>query len=69
MANCTASYAIDHSDADPWPSGNWQLCSNEATKVRFLPITTDCLVLVPLCEAHFQAWELRGEAIRNLLAV
>ena len=69
MGTCSASYSLDHSDTDPWPSGNWHLCTNEATKVRFVPITPDCLVLVQLCDAHWESWELRGEAIRGLLGV
>lgn len=66
---CSASFALEHADQEPWPSGNWQLCKNEATKVRFVPITQDCLVLLNLCDAHYEAWEMRGEAIRGLLAV
>lgn len=66
---CSASFCTQHADAEQWPSGNWQLCAAEATRVRFVPVTPDCLVLVHLCEAHYAAWEMRNEAVRGLLAV
>lgn len=67
--NCSASFATELAPDEMWPSGNWILCKNEATKVRFVPITTECLVMVHLCDSHFECWTYRNEAIKQLLGV
>lgn len=69
MPQCSASYALEHAPAETWPSGNWLLCRNDGVKARFVPISPDCLVMVHLCDAHFDAWEIRNEAIRGLLGI
>jgi hypothetical protein len=67
--NCSASFALELAEEEMWPSGNWQPCKNAATKVRFVPMTPECIVMVKLCEAHFEAWEYRNEAIKQMLGV
>lgn len=64
MIQCQASWLAEADLEGPWPSGNWQSCQNEGSKVQFVPVNDQVMVMVHMCPAHEELWRSAGKVAR-----
>lgn len=64
MARCAASYLTRRDAEQPWPGGDWQQCPSPGERIRVVPITSESITVVHLCEAHAELWDAEGQLAR-----
>lgn len=60
-AKCVAKWCTEHDDGYDWPSGAWRTCGIEVAEYRAIRVTSDVMLILPLCAAHVELIDAVGD--------